>query len=654
MAIQYTDKNTAIKTVTPLTDFTWVKSKAAPSSETLSAQKDGYNIIIDATAAATTIDYSKSTFDNIIDASASTTVKAITGGTGYDVIIGSSTLKSTLTAGATGADIIAGAGDDKLFGGAGNDNLAGGLGKNTFTGAAGADLFTSTGTDTITDLGNGADSLYVGSTGVTTATLAANFVATSVTQNNGTATLSDKGGFNVDLSKAVFGTKGFTVDAGKASAGVILTGSTSADSLIGGAGNDSINGGNGNTLTGGKGDDTFTFTTGTTNSVTDLGVGNDVLVVNKGAIVNATAAKGFTATAATVVNGTLNVTGVKTLNLSAATGTGTIVVTGSDGKDTLSGAIGATTLNGGAGDDTYVVISAADVVVEASGAGTDTVKSSINYTLVANVENLILTGTDKITGTGNDLVNKITANDAGSTLVAGSGVATLVGGKGDDTFVINNTADVVIDKSGGNDTIESSVTYTLSANIENLTLTGTADINGTGNKSVNTLNGNEGKNVLTAGAGNATINGNGGDDILVGSSKGTSVIDGGAGNDVISGAAKGGANTFTGGLGSDTFVFVAKQGATTITDFVSGTDSLQIGSGAVKGLVVGAVASTAFVSNTTGLSDSAAHHFIYNSSTGGLYFDADGSATKSAPVLIETLGVASHPALAAADITIIA
>ena len=111
-------------------------------------------------------------------------------------------------------------------------------------------------------------------------------------------------------------------------------------------------------------------------------------------------------------------------------------------------------------------------------------QSSVSYTLSANVENLTLTGTAAINGTGNELNNVLTGNSAADTLT---------GGLGDDTYVVGNAGDVVIENlNEGTDTVQSSVTYTLSANVENLTLTGTAAINGTGNELNNVITGNNG------------------------------------------------------------------------------------------------------------------------------------------------------------------
>jgi len=199
-------------------------------------------------------------------------------------------------------------------------------------------------------------------------------------------------------------------------------------------------------------------------------------------------------------------------------------ITGTAGADTLDGGAGADTLVGLAGNDVYIVDNIDDKVVEAIGAGTDTVQSSVNFTLAANVENLILTGSSATNGTGNTLDNVITGNSANNTLNGGSGADTLAGGAGSDTYVVDGVGDVVTELSGeGTDTVQSSITYTLGANLENLALTGSLATNGTGNVLNNSLVGNSASNVLIGLAGNDTLNGGAGVDSLYG----------GQGNDIF-------------------------------------------------------------------------------------------------------------------------
>ncbi|WP_137908331.1 bluetail domain-containing putative surface protein, partial [Dolichospermum planctonicum] len=311
----------------------------------------------------------------------------------------------------------------------------------------------------------------------------------------------------------------------------------------------------------------------------------------------------------------------------------TLPVFGTSGNDTLSGTINVDCLIGLAGNDTYTVNNAGDVVVENPSQGTDLVNASISYTLTDNFENLTLTGSANLNGTGNNLNNSLTGNtgnniltgNAGNdTLNGGAGIDTLIGGLGNDLYVVDSTTDTITENSGeGTDIIQSSVTFDLAVfpNIENLTLTGTAVINGTGNAGNNSLTGNGGNNTLTGNAGNDTLNG-------------------GTGNDLLNGGA--GADTLTGGIGSDTLVFQFGQspvsGADRITDFAIGTDKIDL----LTSLGVAMNAPTAFTraanSTATTLTD------VVNN----VFTDADGALTgnqalgvnSAALVSVTTFGIA--------------
>jgi Ca2+-binding RTX toxin-like protein len=201
-------------------------------------------------------------------------------------------------------------------------------------------------------------------------------------------------------------------------------------------------------------------------------------------------------------------------------------MTGGLGNDRLDGGAGNDTMLGGAGDDTYVVAQSNDITTENANEGIDTVLSSVTRTLGNNLENLTLTGTTAINGTGNALNNVLTGNSASNTLNGGAGNDTLdggggndslVGGTGDDTYVVAQTGDVTTESANqGTDTVQSSIAWTLGNNLENLVLTGTAAINGTGNTLANVLAGNVGNNTLTGNAGNDTLDGQGGADTLIG------------------------------------------------------------------------------------------------------------------------------------------
>ena len=352
------------------------------------------------------------------------------------------------------------------------------------------------------------------------------------------------------------------------------------DSLNAGAGDDNLDGGAGNdALTGGIGSDWFSIFSGT-DSVSDLGNGSDILLVGAGATVNATLFAAWTSNTQSEISGIANLSSNGfTVNVSAATGSKGFNITNKGVATTFTGSANADNLTGGAGNDT-------------------------------------LNG-----GAGNDSLN------------GGAGRDKLSGGTGNDTYIIDTTTDTITEAStagSGTDTVKSSVSYNLGANLENLTLTGTTKINGTGNTLANILTGNTNDNSLNGGTGN---------DKLIG----------GAGNDNL-----------TGGNGADIFVFnVAANALTnkdTITDFVHGTDKLQFSLAVLNKLgTLGAFTNTdqRFYSSPTGLAHDATDRLIYNTKTGDLAYDADGNGSIK-PIVIETLGLSSHPALSANDISIIA
>ncbi len=253
----------------------------------------------------------------------------------------------------------------------------------------------------------------------------------------------------------------------------------------------------------------------------------------------------------------------------------------------------------------------------------DTLTANVTTTLPANVENLTLTGTANINGTGNTLNNIITGNSGNNILNGATGIDTLIGGLGNDTYQVDTTTDTITENANqGTDTVQSSVTYTLGNNLENLTLTGTTNINGTGN----TLN-----NIITGNSGNNTLNGSDGNDTLIG----------GTGNDTI-----------TGGTGSDRFTFNNRnEGIDTITDFLSSQgDKITVSAAGFGGGLAAGVAITAaqFLLGTTALN--ASNRFIYNTITGGLFFDGDGTGTLAA---IQMATLSSKPSISASDILVL-
>ena len=110
---------------------------------------------------------------------------------------------------------------------------------------------------------------------------------------------------------------------------------------------------------------------------------------------------------------------------------------GNGGNNVLDGGGAADTMYGGLGDDLYVVDDTGDMVIENLGEGADAVFSTVNYTLTANVETLVLQGAGNINGTGNALANNVYGNSGDNALNGGAGADMLTGNAGNDTFVFN-------------------------------------------------------------------------------------------------------------------------------------------------------------------------------------------------------------------------
>ena len=188
---------------------------------------------------------------------------------------------------------------------------------------------------------------------------------------------------------------------------------------------------------------------------------------------------------------------------------GNDTIYGMDGGDVLDGGTGNDSLIGGKGSDIYQVDSLNDVLVELATEGTDTVQTTVNWTLAANFENLLLDDAANLSGIGNTVANLMTGNagnnllsglegndiligNAGNdTLNGGTGSDDMTGGVGNDYYYVDASGDEIFELvDGGIDTMESSVTITMDRYVENLILSGTANINATGNASDNVMTGN--------------------------------------------------------------------------------------------------------------------------------------------------------------------
>ncbi|HEY9878649.1 MAG TPA: calcium-binding protein [Leptolyngbyaceae cyanobacterium] len=335
----------------------------------------------------------------------------------------------------------------------------------------------------------------------------------------------------------IYGTSGNdTIKPGSISAGV--TGgvpSSAADVIYGYAGNDILDGGLGaDIMDGGDGNDTY--------YVDNVG---DVVKEYYDDSIGGTADTVYSSVSYSLSPGTfynqghgienLYLTG--TANINATGNSKNNILKGNSGSNVLNGGLGADTMDGGDGNDTYYVDNVGDVVKEvyddSLGGTADTVYASVSYSLSPGtpgnqgygIENLYLTGSANINATGNSKNNILKGNSGSNVLNGGLGADTMDGGDGNDTYYVDNVGDVVKeyydDSLGGTaDTVYSSVSYSLSPGtfynqgygIENLYLTGSANINATGNSKNNILKGNSGSNVLTGGLGADTMDGGDGND----------------------------------------------------------------------------------------------------------------------------------------------
>ena len=377
-----------------------------------------------------------------------------------------------------------------------------------------------------------------------------------------------------------------TNDAGTAA--INLTGNNIGNAIRGNDGTNILNGrGGADGLDGRGGTDTASYENNSAFVVAFLGVNG---------------APGFAQEFGVLPNGVVTIFSVDTLvNIEN--------LRGSNFNDTLIGNEAINELRGGGGSDIYVVQNAGDTIVENGGQGNDEVRAAVSYTLTAgaDVETLRTTddtGTALINLTGNAANNVVVGNNASNTLDGGGGNSDeLVGRGGDDTYLVNN-ANVRITENGGQgiDTVRTSVSYTLTtgADVELLATNndaGTAEIFLTGNANGNEVRGNAGNNII-----------NGGD----------------------------GRDTLTGLGGFDQFAFDTAPNAATnvdeITDFNVVDDTINLDNAVFTGISsnvgFGTLRAEQFVIGAA--AQDAQDRIIYDSATGALFFDVDGTGAAAA------------------------
>ena len=491
--------------------------------------------------------------------------------TGSNPIAGTGNALDNIITGNGAANQIFGlAGNDQLYGGGGDDHLTGGTGTDVLDGQEGSDVywvdelnehvtaeFADSGTNGIDEVRFGSYSpgtlkLFAGDTGIET------------------IIVMDTSTLNVDASAVlnpltIWGSSWANILTGTAF-GDTLLGGGAMDRLIGGAGNDLLDGGaDADKLFGGTGDDIYIVDHASDIVVESAGEGTDLVRAS----VNHTLRDHvenieLTGIYSIYANGNAldnRMTGNSGSNKLYGLG-GNDVLIGLDGNDTLDGGVGADQMAGGDGNDQYYVDDVGDTTIEEMDDGIDTVRTTINVALAANIENLVLLGSGNIGATGNDLNNVMTGNGGDNAFAGGAGVDQLkglggndvldggvgsdrlYGGTGDDSYIVDTTGDLIFENGGeGIDTVLSTGTYVLAANVENLEIGGVNNANGTGNELDNRITGNGGVNILT---------GNGGHDVLDGAA-GADVLKGGTGNDQLDGGS--GRDRFYGEDGADTFIF---------------------------------------------------------------------------------------------------
>jgi Ca2+-binding RTX toxin-like protein len=423
---------------------------------------------------------------------------------------------------------------------------------------------------------------------------------------------------------------GFPPTGGSA-VGLTIHGSPGIDQITGGYGNDVLYGDDGNdqlfgaagadTLVGGAGADRLDGGTGLdTASYADDTTALTIFLDTNGAVGGSAAGDSFISIE--------NVTG----------GSGDDIIRGDANANVLDGGVGTDMLFGGLGDDSYIVDRQGDLAFENAGAGTDSVLSTANFYLYANVENLILAaGAGNIFGVGNDLANAITGNEGNNTLLAGAGADVVHAGGGIDIVYGEDGADQLFGDAGndfiaggnGDDVIDGGTGGdSLYGEAGNDILTGGSDfvfdilVGGEGNDILHGDSGQGDYDYLYGNAGNDAFYVDTGDDLtfeaagdgtdtvyanVAGANNGVYLYDnienlvllgtttfgvgngldnvmtgnasanfllGGAGNDSLNG--KGGNDVLFGEAGADTFVFEHGTGGDVIGDFTAGTDKIDL------------------------------------------------------------------------------
>jgi Ca2+-binding RTX toxin-like protein len=517
------------------------------------------------------------------------------------------------------------------------DVLRGGLGNDTYIIRSANDNITETAGQGIADrakislsfalaAGDNIEFLETTNAALTTAlNLTGNEIAQTITGNAGSNIL--KGGGGKDM---LDGLTGFdTADFSDKTLSVVATlnGAVATNVTVGGNAEDTIR--NIEKLIGGKAADTLTgdklanVLDGGVDTVADTlagGLGNDIYNIRSATdnIIELAGGGTHDQAYASVSFALGSGDNIETLGIIDASGLAAINLTGNEIAQFIFGNAGANILNGGIdnlrdtlvggiGNDTYIINSSVDIIIELPDGGfADRAKASVSFSLAADdyiefLETTNAAGISAINLTGNGLSQTITGNAGANILNGGIDLVgdTLIGGLGNDTYIINSSNDDITELAGGGtaDRALCSVGFALATgdNVEFLQTTNaalTTAINLLGNEFAQTITGNAGANALFG---------------------------------------RGGNDTLTGGLGNDIFFFdtfpdpVANRDV--ITDYNAAADTIYLEDGVFIGISAGGhlLNPTLFKNLTTGGLVDADDRILYNDTTGALFYDGDGS-----------------------------
>ena len=484
-------------------------------------------------------------------------------------------------------------GNDTLIGGDDRDTITGGLGNDTFVFLRPSDPEFDLSVDQLEDFGAGADRLNFDNRGFTQLGAAGDFTTGDARFASGAGLTSGQDGSDRLIYDTLNGDLYYDPDGSGAAGSVQVARFTGAPALV----------------------------------------ATDITVIGPG--------PGPTPTQGTAGNDSLTGTEGND-SISGLAGNDTLNALG--GNDTLDGGADIDTLNGGFGDDTYIVTTG-DVLNDTGGI--DTVITDVSWSLGADFENLTMTGTGNVSVTGHNGNNSAIGNSGNNYFNLRGGNDTIQAGAGNDwidmsAFGMASYGDDVIDAGAGTDTVN----FAIGAGQQSAI---TADL------TAGTIRGGG-----QAGAGSASVSGvervigAGFNDSLKGAGV-AETLEGREGNDTLSGM--GGNDTLIGGLGQDSFVFAAAPGATNvdfISDFVSATDKAAFDNavftalGADGNFGAGDARFASGAGFTSGRD--ASDRVVYNTTTGQLFYDADGSGAGAAQLVATFQG---NPAIAATDITVI-